>query len=112
MARGQHLSLPAYVVLRTFFERPCDEFYGYKLRDTTGVAGDALYPILTRFTDKGWLCCREVNKEPRASRKYYRLNPDIAVIVRDELTRTEQALGPMLRYLNQMDDLRRANERA
>ena len=73
-------------VLHSFLERPFDRHWGYELQKDAVVRSGALYPILRRLLEAGWVedgweDPQEVNGG-RPARRYYVLTAEGSVAAR------------------------------
>jgi DNA-binding PadR family transcriptional regulator len=89
------MTLPTQLVLRALVEEPSRELYGLEICAKAGLPGGTIHPILARLEQAGWLTSRWEENDPRDAgrprRRYYRLAPDGAEVVRDALARTYSA---------------------
>jgi PadR family transcriptional regulator, regulatory protein PadR len=67
------------MLLAAFLETPTHDFYGYELRQLTGLSTGTMYPLLDRLYREGWLAesWEEIDEqsEGRRRRRYYHLTP-------------------------------------
>lgn len=91
-------SLATLKVLRAFLDDPAGQVYGLELIDRTGVKAGALYPILSRLEDQGWVRGEwEVIDEAvagRRRRRYYHLTDGGAQRAHQVLSETAALLRP------------------
>jgi len=78
--QGIRVTLPTALVLSAFLEGPAEGLYGLQVIRATGMKSGAIYPILRRLEDRGWLTSEwERGFDPRSggrpARRYYRLTP-------------------------------------
>jgi DNA-binding PadR family transcriptional regulator len=96
-------SLATLKVLRAFLDDPAGQAYGLELIDRTGVKAGALYPILSRLEDQGWVRGEwEVIDEAvagRRRRRYYRLTDSGAQYAHQVLSETAALLRPPRRSM-------------
>lgn len=83
-------------VLNVLAEHPDERQWGYDIQKRAGVRSGALYPILRRLHERGWLDDgwedpSEVT-EGRPARRYYVVTPDGLVAIRSLLA--EAATDP------------------
>jgi PadR family transcriptional regulator, regulatory protein PadR len=91
-------SLTTLKVLRQFLYDPSAPQYGLELSAACGVKAGALYPILARLEDDGWLEAEweDINEalEGRRRRRYYRLAAFREVEARELLAAAAASLAP------------------
>jgi len=96
-------SLATLKVLRALMDDPAGQAYGLELIDRTGVKAGALYPILSRLEDQGWVRGEwEVINEAvagRRRRRYYHLTDDGAEHAHQLLSETADLLRPPRRSM-------------
>src|SRR5215468_2817658 len=89
------MTLPTQLVLRALVEDPGRELYGLEICAKAGLPSGAIHPILSRLEQAGWLTSRWEEIDPRDAgrprRRYYRIAPDGAEMVRDALARAYSA---------------------
>jgi PadR family transcriptional regulator PadR len=80
---GLRLTAPLLKLLEVLLADPSDDFWGFELMKTTGLASGTIYPLLARLEGLGWLESGwddQLDSGPR--RRYYRLTRDGAVSAR------------------------------
>ena len=96
-------SLTELKVLRAFLDDSAGEHYGLELIERSGVKGGALYPLLVKLEERGWVSSRwediDESVEGRRKRRYYRLTADGAAAAVEVLRDTSRALAPPRRLL-------------
>ncbi len=65
----------ALALMQTFLERGNDWSYGYDLSRESGLKSGTLYPMLIRFSERGWLDDEWQHAEGEKPRHMYRLTP-------------------------------------
>lgn len=79
-------------VLNAMLDAPSDQHWGYELQKTTGLRSGALYPILRRLHENGWVedgWEDPAEIEGRPPRRYYTLTPDGLVQARTLIARPD-----------------------
>ena len=89
------------LVLRAFVADPGREMYGLRVGQEAGLASGTIHPILARLEACGWLESwgEDLGQQAvgRPRRRFYRLTPDGAVLLRvapgDHVQRSQLALS-------------------
>jgi PadR family transcriptional regulator PadR len=98
---GRAVSLTTLRVLRALLDDPAGAHYGLALTESSGVKAGALYPILTRLEEQGWITgtweAIDERAEGRRRRRYYRLTAVGQRAARELLHETIAQLTPRAR---------------
>ena len=90
-------------VLGQFLADPGEPRHGYELMQLTGFPSGKLYPLLARLHRAGLLIREREDVDPRQAgrpaRYLYRLNPQAAEFVRQELAALSQQVSPTVPLL-------------
>lgn len=92
------MTLAVAQLLREFLADPAEPRYGYELMQLTGFPSGKLYPLLARLHRAGLLTREreqiDAHEAGRPARCTYRLNPDAAESVHQELAELSDQLKP------------------
>jgi PadR family transcriptional regulator PadR len=98
---GPKMTLTTQIVLTLLLSEPDRERYGLELSELAGLATGTIHPILARLEGFGWVISRWEDADPkqqgRPRRRYYRVNPDNAAVIRAALARAESAAAGLRR---------------
>lgn len=90
-------------VLRQFLADPGQPRHGYELMQLTGFPSGKLYPLLARLHRAGLLIREREDTDPRQAgrpaRYLYRLDPQAAEFVRQELAALSEQVSPAVPLL-------------
>jgi PadR family transcriptional regulator, regulatory protein PadR len=96
MARMTHNAL---LVLRALAAEPDREMYGFEIMRAISLPSGTVYPLLDRVEAAGWAETRAEDMIPqdegRPRRKYYRITPEGAAAVGEEMKREAARLSAL-----------------
>jgi PadR family transcriptional regulator PadR len=96
MARMTHNAL---LVLRALAAEPDREMYGFEIMRAIALPSGTVYPLLDRVEAAGWAKTRAEDTTPqdegRPRRKYYRITPEGAAAVNEEMKREAARLAAL-----------------
>ncbi|MBB5868827.1 DNA-binding PadR family transcriptional regulator [Allocatelliglobosispora scoriae] len=85
-------------LLQEFLQEPTQPRYGYDLMASTGFPSGKIYPMFAKLVAAEWLVKERENIDPAAEgrpvRHFYRINPDMIAVVRQELAALSQYIAP------------------